>query len=126
MYGAYRFEYGDYKSQIIPTLDVIEARLLDKSPSKGLPRYENDAYFKSDPPYLGNPWFVATLWLAQIYFAIGEESKGQKYLDWSLERLTSSGMLSEQVDPTDSSPKGVTPLVWSHAELINTILEMNS
>jgi len=32
--------------------------------------------------------------------------------------------LSEQFDPETGAPLGVTPLVWSHAELVNTLLDL--
>jgi GH15 family glucan-1,4-alpha-glucosidase len=33
-------------------------------------------------------------------------------------------VLSEQINPANGTPVGVTPLVWSHAELINTLLDL--
>jgi glucoamylase len=42
---------------------------------------------------------------------------------WALERRLPSGALSEQFDPETGEQLGVTPLVWSHAELINTVLD---
>jgi glucoamylase len=50
----------------------------------------------------------------------------EELIDWVLKRAVSSGALSEQVSPIDSSPVGVTPLVWSHAELINTLLDLQN
>ena len=105
------------------TAKAIEEILLDKSPSGGSPRYENDKYFEVDAKYLGNPWFVTTLWMAQYYIRRGKLDKAKKHIDWALDLALPSGMLSEQVDPKDGKPLGVTPLVWSHAELLNTILD---
>ena len=121
-YGAWRFEYGD-PVHIKQTLTVIENRLLDVSPSGGSPRYEHDNYFRSDPAHMGNPWFVTTLWLAQYYAANGEVQKARMLIDWSLDHALESGVLSEQVTPEDGKVVGVTPLVWSHAELVNAILD---
>lgn len=121
-YGGWRFDYAD-DVQLKSTLERIENELLDASPSGGSPRYENDNYFKSDPAYKGNPWFVTTLWLAQYYSAHGENERAKKYIDWSLAHTLPSGVLSEQVTPKDGHIVGVTPLVWSHAELINAILD---
>ena len=36
-----------------------------------------------------------------------------------------SGALSEQYDPETGESLSVVPLVWSHAELINTVLDLN-
>ncbi len=121
-YGGWRFNYSD-DLQLKSTLTRIENELLDASPSGGSPRYENDNYFRSDPAYLGNPWFVTTLWLSQYYAANGELSLAKKYIDWSLSHALPSGVLSEQVMPENGGIVGVTPLVWSHAELINAILD---
>lgn len=121
-YGAWRFDYAD-EWILDATLARIETELLDASPSGGSPRYENDNYFKSDPAYKGNPWFVTTLWLAQYYAAKGDTDKAKKQIDWSLAHTLPSGVLSEQVTPQDGHIVGVTPLVWSHAELINAILD---
>jgi GH15 family glucan-1,4-alpha-glucosidase len=126
-YGAWK--YGLYPPEdefLTETLAQIEEILLDKSPSGGSPRYENDAYFASKPAYLGNPWFVTTFWLAQYYSSANRTVEAEKLLDWSLKLRLPSGMLSEQVEPTTGVPLSVTPLVWSHAELINTILDIKA
>jgi GH15 family glucan-1,4-alpha-glucosidase len=125
-YGAYLFGYYKDESHITSTLTVIENELLDISPSGGCARYENDNYFRSDPAYKGNPWFVTTLWLAQYYAKNGQSEKATKYVEWALSKALSSGLLSEQISPEDSKIVGVTPLVWSHAELINTLLDLET
>ena len=106
------------------TLEAIENTLKDSSPSGGVPRYEHDDYFLSEKQYLGNPWFVTSLWLAQIYIRVKDIDNARKIVDWSLSKMLPSGILSEQINPTDSRQVGVSPLVWSHAELINTILDL--
>jgi GH15 family glucan-1,4-alpha-glucosidase len=117
------FGYGseDHK---LATLQAIEQDLLDISPSGGSARYEDDNYFASVPKYRGNPWFVTTLWIAQYYAQSGDKNKAKHYIDWSIDNMTPSGLLSEQISPLDSKIVGVTPLVWSHAELINAILDL--
>jgi GH15 family glucan-1,4-alpha-glucosidase len=124
LYGVMMF--GLYKSPdtVKQTAELIEQLLLDQSPSGGTPRYEHDRYFESTPKFMGNPWFVTTLWLAQYYVRIGEEAKARQYLDWALEHALPSGALSEQINPKSGEPVSVTPLVWSHAELINTLLDI--
>jgi GH15 family glucan-1,4-alpha-glucosidase len=124
-YGAFMFDYVAEPEHLASTLHKIETDLLDISPSGGCPRYEDDNYFKSDPAYRGNPWFVTTLWLAQYYALQGQKDKALHYIKWALDNSLSSGLLSEQISPEDSKIVGVTPLVWSHAELINTILDVN-
>jgi GH15 family glucan-1,4-alpha-glucosidase len=126
LYGAWRFRLYDAKDEpITQTVARIEQVLLDQSPTKGSPRYEHDNYFASSPAYQGNPWFVTTLWLAQYYTGNGRHEDAKRLVDWTLSLQLPSGMLSEQVEPSTGVPLSVTPLVWSHAELINTILDLH-
>lgn len=126
-YGPLMFATKAFGSRDIrSTFKALEDTLLNKSPSGGMPRYENDTYFATDPAYLGNPWFVTTLWVAQYYQQLARNPDAEELIDWVLQRAVSSGALSEQVSPIDSSPVGVTPLVWSHAELINTLLDLQN
>ena len=118
LFGMVMFAAEDETAQASKaTYHELVTRLLDKSPSGGLPRYEHDRYFASDPPYYGNPWFVSTLWLAQIAKQMGEIDKAKELLDWSLNNTLSSGVMSEQIDPSTSQPKSVTPLDWSSSLL---------
>lgn len=122
LYAAFTFNFADSRESIMLTAKAVEDILLDKTPSGGVPRYENDAYFRVDQNTNGNAWFVTTLWLAQFYARVGDQQRAQHYIAWTIQNMTPSGVLSEQLDPNDGSPVSVTPLVWSHAELINTIL----
>ena len=125
MYGVLMFALHDFGyEETKQTLGEIENILLNKSPAGGSPRYEHDNYFASDPPYLGNPWFVTTLWIAQYYIRTNSPAKAQELVDWAVSRALPSGVLSEQINPSDGTILSVTPLVWSHAELINTLLDL--
>ncbi|HUP26480.1 MAG TPA: glycoside hydrolase family 15 protein [Candidatus Limnocylindrales bacterium] len=120
--------YGFHKDDtdyLHDSVAEVERMMNDHTPAGGCPRYENDHYFESSPPFLGNPWFVTTLWLAQYYVRSGQTAKARKYVDWTMQHALPSGMLSEQINPTDGSPLSVTPLVWSHAEFINTVLDLS-
>ncbi len=126
VYGIMMF--GMHNSQpleIQQSLQKIENTLLDKSPSGGTPRYENDNYFASEPKYLGNPWIVTTLWVAQYYTRINVPGKASELIDWAISMALPSGVLPEQVNPQTGQPVSVTPLVWSHAEFINTVLDVS-
>ncbi|MEK7603283.1 MAG: glycoside hydrolase family 15 protein [Patescibacteria group bacterium] len=124
IFGSVIFGLFDKQShEVSQTLNVIEKDLIDQSPSKGVPRYEYDKYFASEQPYKGNPWFVASFWMAQYYIRIGRGERAKQILDWAHDHKLSTGVLSEQVDPTYGNPVSVTPLVWSHAEFINTALD---
>lgn len=111
-------------SMLKNTVTAIEQKLLDISPSGGSPRYEHDHYFESNTPYMGNPWFVTTLWLAQYYIRNNQPDKARHYVEWTKQHALRSKVLSEQVNPSDGAPISVTPLIWSHAELLNTILDL--
>ena len=106
------------------TAKTIEDTLLDKTPIGGTPRYEHDKYFTINPAYQGNPWHVTTLWMAQYYIRKHQLDRAHHYIDWSISHALQSGMLSEQVNPDTGFVVGITPLVWSHAELVNTILDL--
>jgi len=126
LFGAMMFFGKDIgEDRLTQTAEAIEATLLDKTPSGGSPRYEHDHYFESSPPYLGNPWFVTTLWMGQYYIRRQQLDRARHYVDWTMQRAMPSGMLSEQVNPSDGSPVSVAPLVWSHAEFINTVLDLS-
>lgn len=125
LYGVIMFGLHSTDTKPIrDTVKLIEDVLLDKSPSGGSPRYEHDRYFEVNQDYLGNPWFVTTLWMAQYYSKIGQLDKTRHYLDWAMKLALPSGVLSEQVDPVSGAPLSVTPLVWSHAELVNTVIDL--
>ena len=126
-YGALMFATEAFTSKAIrSTFKAIESDLLGKSPSGGAPRYEHDNYFASNPAYLGNPWFVTTLWITQYYLQLARNPDAEGLVKWTLSHALPSGVLSEQVNPSTGTPLSVTPLVWSHAELINTLLDLKS
>jgi glucoamylase len=126
-YGPLMFATKAFGSKAVrSTFKVIEDTLLEKSPSGGCARYEHDTYFAADPPFLGNPWFVTTLWMSQYYQQVARTPDAERLVEWTMKHALSSGVLSEQVNPTDASPIGVAPLVWSHAELINTLLDLQN
>jgi len=126
LYGPFMFAGLPMNDErLISTVKQIESRLLNTSPSGGVIRYENDNYFLNKPNYKGNPWVVCTLWLGQYYSVSGATDQAKALLEWALERELPSGVLSEQFDSEDGSPLGVTPLVWSHAEMVNTLLDLS-
>lgn len=124
-YGAMMFGLSKNSDAIHQSVKKIESTMLNASPSGGTPRYQNDSYFVSEPAYLGNPWFVTTLWIAQYYVRADRIDEAHKLVEWALSHQLPSGVLAEQVNPATGTPISVTPLVWSHAELINTVLDLS-
>jgi len=125
MYGCYVFSTFN-ETRLAATVEAIEQKLLNQSPSGGAPRYQHDNYFLTKQEYLGNPWIITTLWMAQYYIGKGRKDDAIALIDWTLAKATSSGMLAEQVDPADSQPTGVSPLVWSHSTLAETLIQLNN
>jgi glucoamylase len=122
------FEPGDEK--VVKTMNAIKERLWVKTEVGGIARYEGDTYHKvgghtQDIP--GNPWLLCTLWLAQWYIAKAETSEDLQeaipILEWVAERALPSGVLAEQVHPFTNQPLSVSPLTWSHAAFVTTVLE---
>lgn len=125
LYGPYMFAKLAFEDpRMASTLKAVEERLLNTSPIGGVIRYEHDGYFLAKSQYKGNPWIVCTMWLAQYYLSLGDKDKALELISWSLDRAQHSGSLSEQFDPETGFALGVTPLVWSHAEMINTLLDL--
>ena len=75
----------------------------------------------------GNPWFISTLWLGE-YFIVRSENlqelyKAIPYLEWCTKKALPSGVLAEQVHPTNGSPLSVSPLTWSHSAFVWAVLQ---
>jgi GH15 family glucan-1,4-alpha-glucosidase len=122
------FEPDDEK--VVGTMKAVKERLWVKTEVGGIARYEGDRYHRvsdhiRDVP--GNPWFICTLWLAQWYIArarnFEELQEAIPILEWVAARALPSGVLAEQVHPFDNQPLSVSPLTWSHATFVATILE---
>ena len=125
MYGPLVFAELDLDDErLISTFQKITERLMNTSPIGGVIRYPGDSYFLGKSQYLGNPWIVCTLWAAQYYNCQNEIDKARNLLDWAYSRRLPSGILSEQFDPENGEDISVAPLVWSHAEFINTALDL--
>lgn len=125
VYGAFMFGGDCFSEQSIKdAMETTRQRLFNQSNSGGMIRYEHDGYFLRDKSYKGNPWFVCTFWLAQYAIQNGDTHLAENIMQWAVHRMLPSGILSEQIDPESSAAVGVAPLVWSHAELVNTVLDI--
>lgn len=127
MYGPFMYAKLPLKDErMTGTVEKVERELFKQGPIGGVIRYYGDDYFLEKSQYGGNPWIVCTLWLAQYYISAGRTEEAADLIEWALHRQLPSGILSEQFDPEYGGPLGVAPLVWSHAELVNTILDYYS
>jgi len=124
-YGPFMFVDDSLEDKrLASTIEHVEKRLTNTTPVGGVLRFEGDNYFLAKSQYKGNPWIVCTLWLAQYYKAINQPEKAEGMVRWAMDRTLPSGSMSEQFDPEDGSAISVTPLVWSHAEFVNTVLDI--
>jgi GH15 family glucan-1,4-alpha-glucosidase len=129
VYGICEFDVLPHDDpRVVSALKLAEEKLmLHDGTIGGMPRFENDYYYRtaqSEPP---NPWNVTTLWRAHCHLARAKSADDlvvvKETLDWVVRHATQSGMLSEQLHPRSGAPLGTTPLVWSHAEFVTTVIE---
>ena len=93
----------------------------------GIARYEGDKYSHAEGGgSVGNSWFVTTLWFAQYKIAtatsVAELAEVVADIEW-VAKYAKSGMLSEQLNPYTGEQISATPLTWSHAEFVRTVIE---
>jgi glucoamylase len=127
------FLFGMYPAddpRIVRTMESVRARLWVRTDVGGVARYENDYYHQVSKDVAnvpGNPWFVCTLWLARWYIArakkLDELQPALELLAWVCQHSLPSGVLAEQVHPFNNQPLSVSPLTWSHAEVVATVVD---
>ncbi len=115
--------------RVAATMKQVEDRLTIKTPVGGVARYEDDYYHQvsHDTANIpGNPWFICTLWMADYQIAkaktVEEVKQAAHYLEWVADRALPSGCLAEQVHPQTNAPLSVSPLTWSHATVVATLV----
>lgn len=126
LFGLWYFGLLDeHDAQFIATEKAVDTLLLNDKSIGGIVRYQHDQYFKStDVP---NPWIITTLWQAERMLTkevVTEETlaKVRDILAWVEKSKTISGVLPEQLHPYTGEPLSATPLVWSHAVYVETVL----
>lgn len=128
-YGIMMYEF--YKPEESSELLVNAVKKLNNeliNPNHevgGMPRYTNDYYFRTSDDSWPNPWIITTLWLAQFYVKVNQIDKAQDIINWTHTKMFPSGLMSEQINPNNGAQMSVSPLVWSHAEYINTALDLH-
>ncbi len=129
VYGLWRFGmYAPDDKRIVDTMTAVAQQLSNKAEAGGIARYVNDYYFQVEHNLSltpGNPWFMCTLWLAQWQIAMAKTpddlARAKVFIDWAVQHQLPGGLLSEQLDPHTGAPLSVSPLTWSHAELVITV-----
>lgn len=97
-----------HDSRVTRTVEKLR-RELWSSQVGGFCRYEGDSYGG------GNPWPLATLWLAIFEGASGKIEECKSLVDWVVSHTTPAGLVPEQVHRQNGTPVAAVPLSWSHA-----------
>ncbi len=124
VFGSFMFGlFPAHSEEMDAAVDTLKRTFHAGENKIGLPRYENDYYCRVSPDVTGNWWYIASLWLAQYYIEVGETGKAHEIITWVRDHASETGILSEQLSPLDGSSVSVSPLTWSHAEYIATLLD---
>jgi GH15 family glucan-1,4-alpha-glucosidase len=116
---------------VIAEMEALKQKLWVRTPVGGVARYQRDYYHQVERSDIekvpGNPWVICTLWLAQHAIAaasnVAELESSLEYLQWARERALPSGVLAEQFHPYTGEPISVSPLTWSHATIMTTVMQ---
>ena len=127
IYGIYEFGVMDVTDpKVKKAMEKTVQRLEVKTEIGGIARFEGDLYHHKGGDYPGNPWVNTTMWLAQYYIKTAKNEKDmevvKKYLEWAVKHKGPAGTLSEQFDPFSGKELSASPLVWSHAEFVTTVI----
>ena len=93
--------------------DEILARVIKNlTQSKGLNRYLNDNYYRSDNG-ISAEWTFGYFWLAIIFAEMGERGDAEYWFNHGINTMTPDGLLPELYQ--NGMPNKNTPLGWSHS-----------
>jgi glucoamylase len=131
VYAIFKFHLFEADDpRVVATMKAVEEKLWVKTRVGGLARYENDYYHRVSDDIAsvpGNPWFICTLWLADYFITkaktLGELKMALPIFEWTANHALDSGVLAEQVNPYTNEPISVSPLTWSHATVVSTVIK---
>jgi ferredoxin len=131
LFGLFKFHLFDADDhRVEATMRAVQEKLWVKTRVGGVARYENDSYHRisTDTAAVpGNPWFICTLWLADYLITRAKTPTDLKLalpiFEWTANHALESGVLAEQVDPYTNAPISVSPLTWSHATVVSTVVK---
>lgn len=126
IYAIYEYGVLDCNDPIVKeSIQTIEEKLRLHTGIDGVPRYEGDRYY-IQVEGIANPWYITTLWLAQYYAKTAKKVEDLDvvvyWLNWVVTHSPLSGVLAEQLHPFTGEQLSATPLTWSHAEYVRTII----
>ncbi len=102
--------FSPKEKKILNTVEKMNMTL--RTYTGGYKRFEEDHYRN------GNPWPVATLWMALYYLEIKNYKKAKECFDFVVKSSTGHGFLAEQVDNNTMEANWVIGLGWSHAMFV--------
>ena len=108
--------YTPKEKKITNTIENIDLSL--RTYTGGYKRFEEDNYMN------GNPWTIATLWMAEYHLQKGEKNKAIEELNYVVKSANQHGLLPEQVNNEKIKPAWVIGLGWAHAMFIQTIKKL--
>lgn len=123
IFGAFMFGlFSTTSGELRAAVSTFEKRFHSDGVI-AFPRYENDAYHRVDPNSSGNWWFITTLWMAQYYLETEQLDLARSITTWVNNISMQTSIMAEQISPVDHSLISPSPLTWSHAEYIATLLD---
>lgn len=102
--------FSPKEKNILNTVEKINLTL--RTYTGGYTRFEQDHYRG------GNPWPIATLWMALYYIEIKKYKEAKECLNFVINSSTEHGFLAEQVENSTMQSNWVIGLGWSHAMFI--------
>jgi GH15 family glucan-1,4-alpha-glucosidase len=116
--------------RVVSTMRQMREQLTVHTSIGGMARFTNDVYHAKVQPNKdvpGNPWIITTLWDAQWTIACAKSpadlEPARKALEWVAKYARGTGTLPEQLHPLSGEPLSVSPLAWSHATYVETVLQ---
>ncbi len=98
------------EKKVLNTVEKINLTL--RTYTGGYKRFEGDHYRD------GNPWVIATLWMALYYIEVKKYKEAKECLNFVVTSSTEHGFLAEQVDNETMQANWVIGLGWSHAMFV--------
>lgn len=127
-YGVFMFKVLEADDErLVKAMKKAEELLTVQTPTGGIARYAGDKYYKKVNSPHSNSWVITTLWWAQYAIARAATDDDLDPVRKTLERVARlagpTGILPEQIDPQTGGPVSASPLVWSHAEYVRTVVQ---
>ncbi len=102
--------FSKNEKKITNTVEKINMTL--RTYTSGYKRFEEDNYRN------GNPWPIATLWMALYYIETKQYKEAKECINFVVSSATKHGFLAEQVDNETMESNWVIGLGWSHAMFV--------